>query len=106
MIQGFAHALINPRDDFDVDPQVLTQPIGRLQLIESLQDPDFPAQQTKAFASLTPYAFHIPATRVYQFKRATKNSLATPQKVGRTTENRGSFSTHVPVLAHSGCDTP
>ena len=106
MEQGFPQALVHPRDDFDIHAQVLCQPISRLQLIEPLQNRNLATQPTQTFAFATELAFHIAATGVQDLKGATENTLAAPQKVGRTTKNRVSSSNHAPVLAHTGYETP
>lgn len=106
MEQGFSESLIDARDHFDIHAQVSRQPIGGLELIEALQDRNFSAQSTQTFAFPTELAFHIPSAGVQDLKRPTKNTLAAPQKVGCTTENRVSSSAHAPVLAHTGYETP
>ena len=106
MIQGLSESLIDSRDHFDIDAQVLRQLISRLQQIEALQDGNLSTQPAQAFALPTELTFHIPAAGVEHRKRATENTLATPQKVGRTTQNGVSSSNHVPLLAHTGYETP
>ena len=106
MEQGFSQTLVDARDDFDIDPQILRQPIGRLPLVKALQDRNFSTQTTQTFALPTELTFHIPATGVQDLKGTTKNTLATPQKVGRTTKNCVSSSAHAPVLAYTGYETP
>jgi hypothetical protein len=106
MVQRFSQALIHPSDDFDIDPQVLGQPIGRLQLVEALENHHLPSQTTQTFALPTELTFHVPATGMDNLKGSTKNTLPAPQKVGRTTKNRVSSSNHAPVLAHTGYVSP
>ncbi len=106
MVQGFPQPLVDPCDHFDIDAQILSQPIRRLQLVEALEDHNLPSQAAQAFAFPTELAFHVPATGMQNLKGATENTLAAPQKVGRTTKNRVSSSNHAPVLAHTGYETP
>ena len=106
MEQGFLQVLGHPRDDFHIHAQVLRQSVGGLQPIEPLQDSNLPMQATQAFALSTQLAFHIPATGVKNRKGPTKHTLATSQKVGRTTKNRASSSAHASCPAHHGYETP
>ena len=106
MIQRFAHAVIDAGDDFHVQAQILAQPIGGLQLIEALQDPDLAAHPPEAFAFPTAPTFHIAAAGVQDLKGAAENVLATAQKVGRTTKNRMSSCNHAGFLPHIGYETP
>ena len=106
MEQGFPQSLVHPRDDFDINAQILSQPIRRLQLVEALEDHNLPSQTVQTFALPTELAFYVPATGVNNLKGSTKNILTAPQKVGRTTKNRVSSSNHAPVLAHTGYETP
>ena len=106
MEQRFSEALIDASDHFDIDAQVLRQPIGGLELLEALEDRNLSAQSTQTFAFPTQLAFHIAPTSVQNFEGATENTLPAPQKVGRTTKNRVSSSNHAPVLAHTGYETP
>lgn len=106
MEQRFSEALIDASDHFDIDAQVLRQPIGGLELIEALEDRNLSAQTTQTFAFPTQLAFHIPSAGVQDLKRATENTLPAPQKVGRTAKNRVSSRNHAPVLAHTGYETP
>jgi hypothetical protein len=106
MIQGFSHSLIDPRDHFDIHSQILGQPIAGLQLIEPLENRDLPTQPTQTFTLSTQLAFHIASTGVQDLEGTTENTLASAQKVGRTTKNGVSSSNHAPFLAHIGYETP
>jgi len=106
MIQRFAPPVIDTGDDFYVQPQVLTQPIGRLPSREALPDPNCPAQQPKALAFPTAAIFHIASSGMKHLKGATENALTAPQKVGRTTKNRRSSRNHACFLPHIGYETP
>ena len=86
MEQGFTQPLVDTTDHLDVQPQVAGQSIGRLQLVEPLQNRDLAAQPGEALRLAAATAFHIPAGRAQHLERTAENALATPQKVGRTTE--------------------
>jgi hypothetical protein len=106
VVQGFPQALVDSGDHFDIDPQILAQPIGGLQLIKGRENGNLPPQASQALALPAKLAFHIAPTGVQDLKRPTENTLTASQKVGRTTKNGVLSSTHAPVLAHIGCDTP
>ena len=106
MEQGFPQSLIDSCDHFDVDTQIVRQPIGGLELIKPLKDGDFSTQPTQAFAFSTEGTFHIAPTGAQDFKGTTENTLAPAQKVGRTTKNGVSSCNHAPFLAHIGYETP
>ena len=106
MIQRFAHAVIDAGDDFQVQAQILAQPIGGLPLREAWQDPDLPAQPPEALAFATAPTFHVAAAGVQDLKGAAENALVTAQKVGRTTKNRMSSCNHAGFLPHIGYETP
>jgi hypothetical protein len=106
MLQRFAHTVIDAGDDFQVQAQILAQPIGGLQLIKALQDPDLPAQPPEALAFPATPTFHVAAAGVQDLKGTAENALATAQKVGRTTKNRMSSCNHAGFLPHIGYETP
>ena len=80
MVQRFSHSLIDPGDDFDIDTQILSQPIGGLELIESLENRNLPTHPTQTFALSTRLAFHIAPARVQDLKRPTENIHLRPRK--------------------------
>lgn len=106
MVQGFPESLVDPGDHFDVDLQIPTETVSWLEQIEPLQDRNLPTQASETFAFATELAFHIAPAGMQNLKGPTENTLATAQKVGRTTKNRVSSSNHAPVLAHTGYETP
>src|SRR5690606_37734722 len=61
--QGFAQTLVNPAHHLDVQPQVTGQPIGRLQLVEPLQNGDLPAQPRDTFRLAAVATFDVTAGR-------------------------------------------
>ena len=106
MIQRFSHSLVDSGDHFDIDTQILSQPIGGLELIEPLENRNLPTHPTQTFALSTQLTLHIPPLGVQDLEGAAENTLATSQKVGRTTKNRVSSCNHAPFLAHIGYETP
>jgi len=106
MVQGFSHSLIDAGDHFDIHSQILAQPIGGLQLIESLQNSNLATQARQALVLSTERALHIPPTGVENLEGTTENTLAPAQKVGRTTKNRVSSRNHALFLTHIGYETP
>ena len=86
--QRLAQSLVHARDDLHVHPEVLTQPVRRHALIEPLEDRDLTPQAREALRSTATRvpAFHVTARRSIHLERTAEHTLATPQKVGRTTE--------------------
>lgn len=106
MEQGVLHLLKDVGDPFDIDTQFPSQPIGGLELIESLKNGQLSAQPTQTFALPAEQTFQMSPAGVKNLKGATKHTLATPPKVGRTTKNHSSSSIPAPVLADAGYETP
>jgi hypothetical protein len=52
------------------------------------------------------HAFNIATRRLYGLKGTTKNTLATIQKVGRTTKNCMSPNNHKYLQGYNGYETP
>lgn len=86
MKQCFPQALVDPADHLDVQPQVTGQPVGRLQLVKPLQDRNLTTKPREALRLTAVAAFDVATCGAQHFERPTKNTLATPQKVGRTAE--------------------
>ena len=106
MVQCLPQSLIDTDNHFDIYSQILRQPISGLELIESLQDCSLSTQPTQTFTLPEERTFHMPATRVQDFKGSTENTLAPAQKVGPTTKIRVSSCNHAPVSVHDGYETP
>ena len=51
-------------------------------------------------------AFNVTTSDLCGLKRTTKNTLATVQKVGRTTKNRMSPNNHKYLQGYNGYETP
>ncbi|GJL57721.1 MAG: hypothetical protein NPIRA03_05780 [Nitrospirales bacterium] len=77
-----------------------------MEKIEALQDRDLLTEATETVALATELAIHRAPTRMQDFERSANNTLATTQKIGRTTKNRVSSSSHAPFLAHVDYETP
>jgi hypothetical protein len=81
--------LIHPGNSLGIQAQITGQSISRLLLlIKALQDGNLAAQLREAFLLTAEHAFDIATRGLYHLKQTTKNTLATIQKVGRTTKNR------------------
>jgi hypothetical protein len=104
--QRFSHSLIDPGNHFDIHPQIVSQPIGGLELIEPLENRNLPTQATQAFALPAKLTFRIPPTGMQNLEGAAGSTLAPAQKIGRTPKNRVSSSNHARLLAHIGYETP
>lgn len=76
--QGFAQSLVDTSDDFDIQPQIDRKSIGRLKLVEPLQNRDLPTQPGHALGLAAVAAFNVTACRAQHLERATENTLATP----------------------------
>lgn len=86
MVQGFSQAFVHSSDHLDIDFQIPTQSVSRLKQVEPFQDGDLPTQPTETFALTTELAFHVAPAPMQDLEGPTINTLATPQKVGRSTK--------------------
>ena len=98
--------LIHPGNGLGIQAQITGQSISRLLLIKVLQDGNLAAQLREAFLLTAEHAFNIATRGLYRLKRTTKNTLATIQKVGRTTKNRMSPNNHKYLQGYNGYETP
>lgn len=103
---GVPHSMKDVGNPFDIDTQIPSQPIGGLELIESVQDGQLLAQPTQTFDLTAAQTFQMCPAGVKNLKGATKQTLATLPKVGRTTKNHSSSSILEPVLADPDYETP
>lgn len=94
--------LIHPGNGLGIQAQITGQSISRLLLIKALQDGNLAAQLREAFLLTAEHAFDIATRGLYRLKRTTKNTLATIQKVGRTTKNRMSPNNHQHLQGYNG----
>jgi hypothetical protein len=88
MEQNHPQSLIHPGNGLGIQAQITRQSISRLLLVKALQDGNLAAQLREAFLLAAEHAFNIATRCLDGLKRTTKNTLATVQKVGRTTKNR------------------
>jgi hypothetical protein len=106
MEQNHPQSLVHPSDGLGIQAQITSQSISRLLLIKALQDGNLATQLREAFLLAAEHAFNI-ATRGFNgLKRTTKNTLATIQKVGRTTKNRMGPNNHKYLQGYIGYETP
>ncbi len=106
MKEHHPQSLIHPGNSLGIQAQITSQSISRLLLIKALQDGNLAAQLREAFLLTAEHAFNIATSRLYRLKRTAKNTLATIQKVGRTTKNRMSPSNHKYLQGYIGYETP
>ena len=98
--------LVHPSDGLGIQAQITGQAVRWLLLIKTLQDGNLTAQLSKAFLLAAEHAFNIATRGFNRLKRTTKNTLATIQKVGRTTKNRMSPNNHQYLQGYNGYETP
>jgi len=108
MVDGVSELLIDARNRFVVEVEIMGETVRRLLLIEPLNDGNFRSNTFQGFlfsTGLVP-ASHIPARCLRDLKRTAENALSSPQKVGRTVENV-LFLHNQAVLYHVlGYETP
>ena len=106
MKEHHPQSLIYPGNGLGIQAQITSQSISRLLLIKALQDGNLAAQLREAFLLRAKHAFNIATRRLYGLKGTTKNTLATIQKVGRTTKNCMSPNNHKYLQGYNGYETP
>ena len=106
MKEHHPQSLIHPGNGLGIQTQVTSQAISRLLLIKALQDGNLAAQLSQAFLLRAEQAFNIATRCLYGLKRTTKNTLATIQKVGRTTKNCMSPNNHQYLQGYIGYEMP
>jgi hypothetical protein len=99
--------LVHSRDCLVVEAKIVRETISRLLLVEALDDGDFRAYPLQGLLSSTGLimAPHVPARRLRDLERTAKNTLFTPQKVGRAPENVLFCCNHKDMLAPRGYET-
>ena len=107
MVDGLAQALVQAGDRLIIHAKVMSQTIGWLLLVESLDDGDLSAyfSQRLLFSTAFVSASDISSRCFGYLKRTTKYALSTLQKVGRTTENILSPLYHMMILTPHGYET-
>ena len=106
MKEHHPQSLIYPGNGLGIQAQITSQSISRLLLIKALQDGNLAAQLREAFLLRAKHAFNIATRRLYGLKGTTKNTLATIQKVGRTTKNCMSPNKRIPQDAKGATCCP
>ena len=106
MKEHHPQSLVHPSDGLGIQAQITGQAVRWLLLIKTLQDGNLTAQLSKAFLLAAEHAFNIATRGFNRLKRTTKNTLATIQKVGRTTKNRMSPNNHQYLQGYNGYETP
>jgi len=106
MEQAVPHLLKDVGDPFDIDNQIPCQPIGGLELIESLKGGQRSTQPITTFVLPPEQTFQMSSAGVKNLKKTTTHTPATLPKVGRTTKNHNSTSIPALVLAGAGYGTP
>jgi hypothetical protein len=106
MEQNHPQSLIHPGNGLGIQAQITGQAVRWLLLIKALQDGNLAAQLREAFLLAAEHAFNIATRCLNGLKRTTKNTLATVQKVGRTTKNRMSPNNHKYLQGYNGYETP
>ena len=94
MIDRFTKALVYSRNRLVIKAEIVREFVGRLSLVESLQNIHLSFQLLQAS--------DVPSLRSIGFERTAKNTLFTPQKVGRAPENVLLTSNHKDILAPRG----
>jgi len=102
MIDRFSESLVYSRHRLVIYIEVMREFVGRLYLVESFQHGKLSSKLRQAFLPLARPALHVAATGAIEFERTAKNTLSTPQKVGRTTENVLLPCNHMGILVPRG----
>ena len=107
MIDGFTQALVKAGDCLVIKAQVVGQTIGRLLLVETLDDGDLGPNlpQRLLFSTARSATTNVTASGSRYLKRTAENTLFTPQKVGYATKNILSPLCHMDILVPYGYET-
>ena len=107
VVDRLSQALVHARDGLVVEAKVMRQAIGRLLLVEALDDGNLrshPFQRLLFSAGCVP-APNISSSRAVDLKRTAENALLPSQKVSHATENVLSSCNHKDILAPHGYET-
>jgi len=104
VIDRLSQSLIHSGNGLVVYAHIMRQFIGRLRLVEALHYCKLSSKLREAFLPFALPAFHIATTGTIEFERTAKNTLSTPLKVGRTTENVLLPCNHMDILSSIGYD--
>ena len=83
MIDRFSQTLVNSRDRLIINAQIMRELIGRLRLVEALQDADFSAKlpERLLFSAGFVSTFYIAAMSTIDFERTAEHALFTLKKL-------------------------
>ena len=108
MVNRFSEFLVDTGNGLVVGAKVVREAVGRLLLVEPLHDGNFHSdalQRLLFFTGLVP-APDVPPTGSRHLERTAKNTLLTPRKVSRATENVLPYLCHMDILLPYGYETP
>ena len=107
MVDHFAQALVDSRDRLIINTQIMRELVGRLRLVEALEDAKFSAELPERLLFSTAFisASHVATASAIDLERTAENTLSTPQKVGLTTENVLLTSNHEGILTPRGYES-
>ncbi len=108
VVQRFSESLIHTRNRLVVGAKIMRETIRRLLLVKSLHDGNLHSDtlQGLLFSTARVPTPDISPTRLRNLERTAKNTLLSPQKVGRATENVLSSLCHMDILLPYGYETP
>ena len=106
VVDCFSQTLVHSCHCLVINIKIVSQFIRRLTLVESFQYPKFSSQlfERLLFSTGLVAALRVPSASAIDFERTAKNTLSTPLKVGRTTENVLLPCNHMDILTSTGCD--
>ena len=107
MVDRFSQTLVYSRDRLIINAKIMRELVGRLRLVEALQDTNLSAKLPERLLFSTTFvsASHVAATSTIDLERTAENTLFTPQKVGLTTENILLSSNHKGMLTPRGYES-
>ena len=99
--------LIDARNRFVVETEIMGETVRRLLLVEALHDRNFCPDSLERFLFSTAFVStsNVAATRLRNFERTAENAFLSPQKVGRATKNVLLPLCHMDILVPYGYET-
>ena len=104
VINQLSHFLVNAGNGLIINLKIVREFVSRLDLVESLDDFNLSSELFYALLPTALPAFNVSSLRPINFERTAKNTLPTPQKVGRTTENVLLPCNHMDIFSSVGYD--
>ncbi len=100
MVDRFTKALVDSGDRLVVRAKIVREAVGRLLLVEALDDRELLFQLFKGllFSTGLTSATNVASTRLVDLKRTAENALLSLQKVGCATENVLLLRNHKDIL--------